>query len=72
MITLKNEGLEYRRITHHFNSRGIRTTTGKERKGTHVYSFIKLYEVRNHRLENVKTHDYGIEIGTFELKWMRG
>ena len=72
VISLQDEGLGYRRIAHHLNSRGIRTTTGKEWKGTHVYSFIKRYKEREYRLMNVKTQDYGIEVGKFELKWMRG
>ena len=72
MKSLQDDGLGYRRIAQHLNDRGIRTTTGKEWKGTHVYSFIKRYKERQHRLENVKTYDSGVEVGKFELKWMRG
>ena len=71
MITLKSEGLGYRKIVHHLKSRDVRPHL-VEWKGTYVYSFIKRYKERNHRLENVKTHDYGIEVGTFDLNWMRG
>lgn len=70
--TLQDEGLGYRRIAQHLNARGIKTTSGKEWKNTHVFAFLKRYREREHRLKNVKTQDYGIEVGKFELKWMRG
>ena len=72
MKSLQDEGMGYRRIAQHLNARGIKTTTGKEWKNTHVFAFIKRYKEREHRLKNVKTHDDGLEIGKFELKWMRG
>ena len=71
MKSLQYEGLGYRRIAQHLNARGIKTITGKEWRNTHVYAVFKRYTERQHRLKNVKTHDYGVEIGKFELKWMR-
>ena len=71
MKSLQYEGLGYRRITQHLNARGIKTITGKESRNTDVYAVFKRYTERQHRLKNVKTHDYGVEIGKFELKWMR-
>ena len=70
--SLQDEGMGYRRIAQHLNARGIKTTTGKEWKNSHVFAFIKRYKEREHRLKNVKTHNYGVEIGKFELKWMKG
>ena len=72
ILSLQEEGMGYRRIAHHLNGIGIKTTTGKEWKNTHVFAFIKRYKEREHRLQNVKTHEYDVEIGKFELKWMRG
>ena len=72
MKSLQDEGLGYRRIAQYLNASGIKTTTGKEWKNTHVFAFLKRYREREHRLKNVKTQEYGVEVGKFELKWMRG
>ena len=72
MKSLQDEGLGYRKIAETLNARGIKTTTGKEWRNSHVYSVFKRYTERQHRLKNVKTHDYGVEIGKFELKWLKG
>ena len=72
MKSLHDGGMGYRRIAQYLNDRGIKTTTGKEWKNTHVFYLLKRYKEREYRLMNVKTQDYGIEVGKFELKWMRG
>ena len=69
---LHDDGMGYRRISYYLNERGIKTSRGNEWKNTTVFSVLKRYREREHRIKNVKTQDYGLEIGTFELKWMRG
>ena len=68
--TLQEEGMGYRRIAHHLNGRGIKTTTGKEWKNTHVYSVLKRYREREERIRTVREKKYQIEYGKFELKWL--
>ena len=70
--SLHDDGMGYRRISYYLNERGIKTSRGNEWKNTTVFSVLKRYRQREHRIENVKTQEYGIEIGKFELKWMRG
>ena len=70
--SLHDDGMGYRRISYYLNEKGIKTSRGNEWKNTTVFSVLKRYGQREHRIENVKTQEYGVEIGKFELKWMRG
>jgi hypothetical protein len=57
----------YRKISHHLNERGIKTSRGNEWKNTTVFSVLKGYRQREHRIGNVKTQEYGVEIGLLPL-----
>ena len=70
--SLQDEGMGYRKISYYLNERGIKTIRGNDWKNTNVFSVLKRYKQREHRIENVKNQKYGIEVGKFELKWMRG
>jgi len=70
--SLHDDGMGYRRISYYLNERGIKTSRGNEWKNTTVFSVLKRYREREHRIKNVKTQEHDFEIGTFKLEWMRG
>ncbi len=51
--SLRDKGWSYRRISKHFNERGVRTPNNKEwgLTGNSVYSVLKRYKEREERLE---------------------
>ena len=61
----------YRKIADYLNEQGIKTARGNTWKNTQVFSVLKKYRQRLDRIKNVRQFDHGIEIGKFELKWMK-
>ena len=55
IVSLKEEGLGYRRIAKLLNSQGIRTPRDKEWSAPHVYSVIKKGKIRIERLNATPT-----------------
>ena len=61
----------YRKIADYLNEQGIKTARGNTWKNTQVFSVLKKYRQRLDRIKNVRQFDHGIEIGNFELKWIK-
>ena len=61
----------YRKIADYLNEQGIKTARGNTWKNTQVFSVLKKYRQRLDRIKNVRQFDHGIEIGKFELKWIK-
>ena len=61
----------YRKIADYLNEQGIKTVRGNTWKNTQVFSVLKKYRERLDRIKNVRRFDHGVEIGKFELKWIR-
>ena len=61
----------YRNIADYLNEKGIKTARGNTWKNTQVFSVLKKYRQRLDRIKNVRQFDHGIEIGKFELKWIK-
>ena len=70
--SLHDGGMGYRKIADYLNEQGIKTARGNIWKNTQVFSVLKKYRQRLDRIKNVRQFDYGIEIGKFELKWIKG
>ena len=68
--SLYANGMGYRRIANHLNSKNIRTYTGKKWKGNHVFSVLKRYREREERLSR-KEEMFKPEISKFEVRWER-
>ena len=69
--SLHDGGMGYRKIADYLNEQGIKTARGNTWKNTQVFSVLKKYRQRLDRIKNVRQFDHGIEIGKFELKWIR-
>ena len=61
----------YRKIADYLNEQGIKTARGNTWKNTQVFYVLKKYRERLNRIKNVRQFDHGIEIGKFELKWIK-
>jgi hypothetical protein len=61
----------YRKIADYLNEQGIKTVRGNTWKNTQVFSVLKKYRLRMDRIQNVRQFNYGVEIGKFELKWIK-
>ena len=70
--SLHDGGMGYRKIADYLNEQGIKTARGNTWKNTQVFSVLKKYRQRLDRIKNVRQFDHGIEIGKFELKWIKG
>ena len=55
----------------YLNEKGIKTARGNTWKNTQVFSVLKKYRQRLDRIKNVRQFDHGLEIGKFELTWIR-
>lgn len=51
ILSLKEQGLGYRRIAKVLNEKGIRTHKGSVRGGNYVYAVLKRYKERLERIE---------------------
>ena len=69
--SLHDGGMGYRKIAQYLNEQGITTVRGNTWKNTQVFSVFKKYRQRLDRIKNVRQFDHGIEIGKFELKWIK-
>ena len=69
--SLHDGGMGYRKIADYLNEQGIKTARGNTWKNTQVFSVLKKYRQRLDRIKNVRQFDHGIEIGKFELKWIK-
>ena len=69
--SLHDSGLGYRKIAQHLNEKGIKTARGNSWVNTQVFSVIKKYKLRMDRIENVRQKKYPIEVGKFELQWLK-
>ena len=58
-------------MNNYLNEQGIKTARGNIWKNTQVFSVLKKYRQRLDRIKNVRQFDHGIEIGKFELKWIK-
>jgi hypothetical protein len=61
----------YRKIADYLNEQCIKTVRGNTWKNTQVFSVLKKYRERLDRIQNVRHVDHGVEIGKFELKWIK-
>ena len=68
--SLYESGLGYRRIANHLNAKNLKTYTGKEWKGNHVYTILKRYKEREQKL-TLEQEVFKPEISKFEVKWER-
>ena len=69
--SLHDGGMGYRKIADYLDEQGIKTVRGNTRKNTQVFSFLKKYREKLDKIKNVRQFDHGIEIGKFELKWIK-
>ena len=68
--SLYANGMGYRRIANHLNSKNIRTYTGKKWKGNHVHAMLKRFKEREKRL-SIKDEVFKPDISKFEVRWER-
>ena len=66
--SLHESGLGYRKISHYLNSKNIRTHTGKQWKGNHVYAILKRFNERKKRL-SIREEVFKPKISKFEVRW---
>ena len=69
--SLHDGGMGYRKIAQYLNEQGIKTVRGNTWKNTQVFSVPKRYRERQERAQNVRLGEHSIEIGKFELQWIR-
>ena len=69
--SLHNGGMGYRKIAQYLNEKGIKTAIGNSWVNTQVFSVLKKYRLRQERIKNVRLKEYKMEIGKFELKWIK-
>ena len=62
ILTLKDKGLGYRKISHYLNKNGYKTLRGHSFINSSVSSIFSKGNIRKERIENLKSHkDYGYE-----------
>ena len=62
ILTLKDKGLGYRKISHYLNKNGYKTPRGHSFINSSVSSIFSKGNIRKERIENLKSHkDYGYE-----------
>ena len=69
--SLHESGLGYRKIAQYLNEKGIKTARGNSWVNTQVFSVLKKYRLRQERIKNVRLKEHKMEIGKFELKWIK-
>ena len=68
--SLYANGMGYRRIANHLNSKNIRTYTDKKWKGNNVHATIKRFKEREKRL-SIMDELFKLNIYRFEVRWER-
>ncbi len=68
--SLHANGMGYRRIANHLNSKNIKTFTGKQWKGNHVHATLKRFKEREKRL-SLMDEVFKPEISKFEVRWKK-
>ncbi len=66
--SLHDSGMGYRRIANHLNYKNLKTYTGKEWKGNHVFAILKRYKEREKKLI-IEQEVFKPEISKFEVRW---
>ena len=66
--SLYANGMGYRRIANHLNSKNIKTYTGNQWKGNNVCAILKRFNEREKRL-SLREKVFKPEISKFEVKW---
>ena len=61
----------YRRIAQYLNEKGIKTARGNSWVNTQVFSVLKKHRLRQVRIDKVRLKEHKMEIGKFELKWIK-
>ena len=62
ILTLKDKGLGYRKISHYLNKNGYKTPRGHSFINSSVSSIFSKGNIRKERIKNLKSHkDYGYE-----------
>ena len=69
--SLHDSGMGYRRIAQYLNEKGIKTARGNSWVNTQVFSVLKKYRLRQVRIDKVRLKEHKMEIGKFELKWIK-
>ena len=69
--SLHYSGMGYRKIAQYLNEKGIKTARGNSWVNTQVFSVLKKYRLRQERIKNVRMKEHKMEIGKFELKWIK-
>ena len=69
--SLHDSGMGYRKIAQYLNEKGIKTARGNSWVNTQVFSVLKKYILTQERIENVRMKEHKMEIGKFELKWVK-
>ena len=68
---LHDKGMGYRKIAQYLNEKGIKTARGNSWVNTQVFSVLKRFKQRQDRIKNVRMKEHDIEIGKFELQWIK-
>ena len=61
----------YRKIAQYLNEKGTKTVRGNSWVNTQVFSVLKRFKQRQDGIKNVRMKEYDIEIGRFELRWIK-
>ena len=61
----------YRKIAKYLNEKAIKTARGNSWINIQVFSVLKKYRLRQERIKNVRMKEQKMEIGKFELKWIK-
>ena len=69
--SLHDGGMGYRKIAQYLNEKRIKTARGNSWVNTQVFSVLKKYRLRQERIKNVRMKEHKMEIGKFELKWIK-
>ena len=70
--SLHDGGMGYRKIADYLNEQGIKTARGNTWKNTQVFSVSQEISSKIRQNEECPSDSIiGIEIGTFELKWIK-
>ena len=69
--SLHDSGMGYRKIAQYLNEKGIKTARENSWVNTQVFSVLKKYRLRQERIKNVRLKEHKMEIGKFELKWIK-
>ena len=65
--SLHTNGMGYRKIANHLNSKNVKTYTGKQWKWNHVYATLKKFKDREQKL-TIEQEVFKPEISKFEVR----